>query len=140
MKKLLMCFLVVLPLGSYASIVKFECKSKEILGIHKFDAKGIISTDEFNRVEGIVSIQTEKAQAQGSAQVFEELKVTGTIQHYEAGKISTSAFDQLVLTTNDSYVKTVNIFLDYELDIASQVLSVDNFLFRSNCFVEPVVR
>ena len=136
MKKLLAFILIVLPLGSFASILTFNCKSKEVPGIHKFDATGIISVDEYNKVEGVISLQVEKAQAPGSIQIFEEIKIEGSLVHFDAGKYTSNAFDQLTLTSKDSYIKTFNILLDFDVINASQVFSVDNFLFRSNCKIE----
>ncbi|MBC7538839.1 MAG: hypothetical protein H7281_08460 [Bacteriovorax sp.] len=136
MKKLLAFILIALPLGSFASIVTFNCKSTEVLGVHKFDAKGIIVIDEENIVEGVMSLQVQKAQANGSIQIFEEIKVEGTRQHFEAGKITINAFDQLTLKSSDTYIKTFNLLLDFKVENASQVFSVDNFLYRSNCEIE----
>lgn len=117
-----------------ASIVAFECKSSEITGVHKFDAKGIVSIDEYNKAEGIISIQTQKAQAEGSVQIFEEIKISGTRQHFEAGEITKAPFDQLTLFTKQSYIKNLNLLVDFKVEIASQIFSIDNFLYRSNCY------
>jgi hypothetical protein len=136
MKSLLALILIALPLGSFASIVTFNCKSTEVLGVNKFDAKGIIVIDEENIVEGVMSLQVQKAQADGSIQIFEEIKVEGTRQHFEAGKITINAFDQLTLKSSDTYIKTLNLLLDFKVEIASQIFSVDNFLYRSNCEIE----
>jgi hypothetical protein len=136
MQKLLALILIVFPLGSFASIITFQCKSAEVQGIHKFDAKGIVVIDEDNKVEGVVSLQVQKAQAAGSVQIFEEIKVEGSRQHFEAGKITINSFDQLTLSTKDNYIKTLNLLLDFKVEIASQVFSVDNFLYRSNCTIE----
>ncbi|MDO9183188.1 MAG: hypothetical protein Q7U04_12305, partial [Bacteriovorax sp.] len=137
-KRLLVFILIVFPLGSFASIITFHCKSAEISGIHKFDAFGIVAVDEQNAVEGIISLQVEKAQAPGSVQIFEEIKVQGSHQHFEAGQFSKNAFDQLNLTSKNNYIKSLNLLLDFNVEIASQVFSVDNFLYRSNCEIESV--
>lgn len=134
MKKVLALALFSLPFVLQASIITFECKSSEVAGVHKFDARGIVSIDEYNVVDGVISLQIQKAQAEGSAQVFEEIKVNGTRQHFEPGHMSSNAFDQLTLTTKESYIKTLNLMVDLKVEIASQVFSVDNFLYRSNCF------
>ncbi|MFA6238515.1 MAG: hypothetical protein WC635_14370 [Bacteriovorax sp.] len=135
MKKLLALTLFSLSFALSASIITFECKSPEVAGVHKFDARGIVSVDEYNVVDGVVSLQVQKAQAEGSAQVFEEIKVNGTRQHFEAGQMSSNAFEQLTLTTKESYIKTLNLMIDFKVEISSQVSSVDNFLYRSNCYV-----
>lgn len=134
MKKLLAVLILSLPLGSFASIITFQCKSSEIDGVHKFDAKGVVAVDEYNKVEGVVSLQVQKAQAPDSVQVFEEMKVTGTLQHFEAGDLVPHEFDQLTLFTKQSYVKSLNLLLGFRVESASQLFSVDNFLFRSNCY------
>lgn len=136
MKKLIASMILTLPLTINASVVAFQCKSTELPGVHKFDAKGLVTIDENNNVEGLISLQTEKAQAPASVQVFEEIKVKGTRVHFEAGKISVNEFDQLILSTNETYIKSVNLLLDFKgLAEASKVLSIDNFMYRSNCSV-----
>ncbi len=141
MKTFLALLILALPLSSFATVITFQCKSAEVEGIHKFDAKGVVSVDEYNNVEGVISLQTQKAQAEGSIQIFEELKIQGTHQHFDAGTVSENSFDQLILFTNDTnYIKSLNLLLDFQANIASQIFSLDNFLFRSNCFVTELVK
>src|SRR5438094_942798 len=137
MKKLFAILILALPLGSFASssLVTFQCKSAEVDGVHKFDAKGVVSIDEYSKVDGYVSIQVQKAQAPDSVQVFEEIKVSGTRQHFNPGELVPNEFDQLTLFTNESYIKSMNLLLNFKVEIASQVFTVDNFLYRSNCFI-----
>lgn len=133
MKKLLVLILISLPMAINASIVTFECKSTEVSGIHKFDARGILAIDEYNKAEGVISIQTQKAQAEGSVQIFEEIKITGSRQHFPAGDITPNAFDQFTLFSKDNYIKNLNLLVDFKVEIASQIFSIDNFVYRSNC-------
>jgi len=141
MKTFLALLILVLPLSSFANVITFQCKSAEVEGVHKFDALGVVSIDEYNKVEGVISIQTQKAQAEGSLQIFEELKIQGTHQHFESGTVFANSFDQLTLFTNDThYIKSLNLLLDFKVNIASQIFSVDNFLFRSNCYVTDLVK
>lgn len=135
MKKILAVLLLsaFAPIATQASIVTFQCKSAEVTGVHKFDAKGIVTIDEQNNVEGIISIQTQKAQAEGSVQIFEEIKINGSRKHFKAGEFTSNEFDQYTLQTNDSYIKSLNLLVDFKVEIASQIFTVDNFLFRSNC-------
>lgn len=134
MKKLLVLILISLPMAIQASIVTFECKSNETTGVHKFDAKGILAIDEYNKAEGVISIQTQKAQAEGSVQIFEEIKISGTRQRFVAGDVTSDPFDQYTLFSKDNYIKNLNLLVDFKADIASQIFSIDNFLYRSNCF------
>ncbi len=133
MKKVLFSLIIALPISSYCETISFKCKSVDVQGIHKFDAQGIISLDDSNLVEGIISVSTQKADAIESLQTFEDVKVSGFLRHFKAGEISTSAFDQLVLTTNAPYLKMLNLLLDFEDKISSRVISIDNFSYRSNC-------
>jgi len=125
-----------LPLISNAStLIAFGCKSSDIAGVHRFDAKGIVSIDEYNKVEGVLSVQSQKAQADDSVQIFEEVKVSGTRQHFEGGgELSSKPFDQLILFPKDSYIKLLNLLVDLEVMTSSQMFSVDNFVYRSNCY------
>ncbi len=134
MKKLFVLFLISLPMAVNASILTFECKSPEIAGVHKFDAKGIVTVDEYNKAEGVISIQTQKAQAEGSIQIFEEIKITGVRQHFGAGEMTSNPFDQFTFFTTESYIKSLNLLVDFKVEIASQILSVDNFVYKSNCY------
>jgi hypothetical protein len=134
MKHFVTAILILLPITINASIIKFECKAPEVEGIHKFEAKGILSVDEYNKVDGILSIQVQKAQAEGSIQLYEEIPVTGTFQHFKAGEFANNSFDQFTLFTREAYIKNLNLLVDLKVEIASQVLSIDNFLYRSNCY------
>jgi hypothetical protein len=138
MKKLLAILILSLPLGSFAAsstIVSFQCKSTEVEGIHKFDAKGVVSIDEYNKVDGYISVQVQKAQAPDSVQVFEEIKINGTRQHFNPGELVPTEFDQLTLFTNETYIKSLNLLLNFKVENASQVFTIDNFLYRSNCYL-----
>lgn len=134
MKKLLVLILISLPMTIHASIVTFECKSTETAGVHKFDARGILAIDEYNKAEGVISIQTQKAQAEGSVQIFEEIKISGTRQRFVAGDVTTEPFDQYTLFSKNNYIKNLNLLVDFKAEIASQIFSIDNFLYRSNCY------
>lgn len=117
----------------FANTISFKCQSVDVQGIHKFDAQGIVTVDDVNDVEGIISIHTEKAQSAQSVQTFEEVRVKGFIRHIEAMDIAAQEFDQMVLTTSEPYLKTVNLLLGYPDRLASKVFSIDNFSYRSNC-------
>ena len=138
MKNLLALVLVVLPVCSFAELISFHCKSTEVPGIHKFDAAGIVTVDEYNKVEGVISLQIQKAQAPDSIQIFEEIKVEGSRLHFEDGRILSNSFEQLTLTSKDNYIKSLNLLLDAKVDIASHAFSIDNFLYRSNCVIDSV--
>jgi chemotaxis response regulator CheB len=141
MKSVLSIFLLVFSFSSFTAataktttILNFECNARDNLGVHKFDAKGVLSIDdETHAVEGIITLQTEKSDAPGSILVFEELKVSGKHKHFNAGELTANSFDQFELETSDRYIKSLNLLMDFKVEIASQVYSVDNFLYRSNC-------
>lgn len=133
MKTFLIASALVLPMISFADTISFKCQSVDVLGIHKFDAQGIVSVDDVNDVEGVISVHTEKAQSAQSVQTFEEVRVQGFIRHIEAGDVVAQEFDQMVLTTSEPYLKSVNLLLGYPDRLASKVFSIDNFSFRSNC-------
>lgn len=128
---LLLSSFVTLP--ALADIITFKCVSVEAAGVHKFDARGAVTVDDFNNVEGFITVVTQKAQAEQSAQTFDQVKVIGRIRHFNAGEISTNEFEQLILKADNDYIKSLNLLLDFEPKIASRVLTVDNFSYRSNC-------
>lgn len=135
MKQFLAILIFTLPMMSNAStLIAFGCKSNDTVGVHRFDAKGIVSIDDYNKVEGVLSIQSQKAQADDSVQIFEEVKVSGTRQHFEGGKLSTKQFDQLILFPKDTYIKLLNLLVDFEVTNSSQLFSVDNFVYRADCY------
>lgn len=133
MKNILIAAVMILPMASFATTVSFKCQSVDIPGIHKFEAHGVVSVDDKNAVEGIVSINTEKAQSSQSVQTFEEVRIKGFIRHFEAGKVVKEAFDQLVVTTSEPYLKSLNLLLGFPDKLGSKVNSIDNFVYRSNC-------
>lgn len=132
MKKLLV-LISLLPLASFAAdATRFHCQAPE-LAIHKFDASGIFTEDDNGMVEGIITINTEKAGAAQSAQTFENVKIQGTIQHFKAGDFTKEAFDQLSVVSNEPYLKYLSLLLNFETKIASRVMSIDNFSYRADC-------
>lgn len=133
MKNLVLTLALVLPLSAFAETISFQCTSVVYPGVHKFDAHGVVTVDDANNVEGVATIITEKAGAAHSTQTFDDTHVTGYIRHFKAGEVTTLAFDQLVLKTDTAYLKTLNLLLDIDEKIASRVLSIDNFGYRSNC-------
>ena len=134
MKRLLLAACIALPMSAFANVLSFQCVSSDLPGVHKFDASGTVSVDDLNKVEGVLTIHTQKAQSIQSVQTFEEVRVTGFIRHFKDGELTKKAFDQLVLTkTNEPYIKSLNLLLDFETKIASRASSIDNFSYRSNC-------
>jgi hypothetical protein len=133
MKKLFLTLVLLLPFSAFAEAISFQCISIDFESVHKFDSHGIIIVDSKNNVEGIANIITQKAGAANSTQTFDEVHVTGYIRHFKAGEVSKNAFAQLVLKTDASYLKKLNLLLDFDKQIASRVFSIDNFAYRSNC-------
>lgn len=133
MKKFLLAASLILPMSVFAETVSFKCVSVDLPGVHKFDASGTINVDDSNNVEGIISISLQKAQSIESMQSFDEVKVEGQIHHYKAGEFEVNAFEQLVLKSNEAYLKSLNLLLNSRSKFASRVLSIDNFSYRSNC-------
>lgn len=131
--KFLLTALLLMSNLTWANTISFRCVSSNLPGIHKFDAHGIVSLDDNNSVEGTVTINTQKADAIQSAQSFEDIRVEGYVRRFSAGEVTKDPFDQLVLKTSEPYLKTLNLLLDFEDNIASKVISIDNFSFRSSC-------
>lgn len=134
LKNLLLTLSLLVSFSAFSETIFFECKSSPIEGVHIFDAKGVAIVDDFSNIDGLITIKTLKAGSVDSIQVFEQMKIAGYLRHYEAGKPAKNAFDQLILKVTDPYVKAINIVLDSELPLVSNVLSIDNFLYRSNCY------
>jgi hypothetical protein len=133
MKKLLIVASIVLPMSAFANVVKFSCKSLDIPGVNRFDGSGIVTVDDNNNVEGLITLSTQKAQANQSQQTFDAVRVEGIIRHYSAGEYTKEAFDHLILKTNEPYLKNINLLLNFETKIASKILSIDNFSYRADC-------
>jgi hypothetical protein len=123
----------VISTSVMATTISFKCVSTNVPGIHKFDAHGVVSVDDLGIVLGTLSLKTEKADSTMSAQSFDDMRVEGYIRRFQPGEVSKDGFDQLVLMTNEIYIKSLNLLLDFEDNISSKVTSIDNFSFRSNC-------
>lgn len=133
MKKFFIACTLILPMAGFASTISFKCHSVDVLGIHKFDAHGIVTIDDVNHAQGVISLSTEKAQSAQSVQTFEEVRVSGFLRHFAAGEVIPEEFDQLVLETNEPYIKSLNLLLGFPERLGSKVNSIDNFTYRSNC-------
>jgi hypothetical protein len=135
MKLFFTAFIFSLSLNAFANdIFRIYCKSSDIPGFHKFEASGVVMVDDYNKVEGVFSIQTQKAESEGSVQVFEEVRVRGSRQHFLTGEFSNDPYDQFSLVPANNYIKYLNLLVDLKNESSSQVFSVDNFLYRSNCY------
>ena len=133
MKKLFIICTLLMPMAGFSNTISFVCHSVDVPGIHKFDAHGIVTIDDVNHAEGLISISTEKAQSTQSVQTFEEVRVNGFLRHFAAGEVISEEFDQLVLTTSEPYIKSLNLLLGFPERLGSKVNSIDNFTYRSNC-------
>ena len=133
MKTLLLALTLVISSAATAETIGFQCTSVVHPGVHKFEAHGVVTVDDLNNVEGVATIVTEKAGAVHSTQTFDDTHITGYIRHFRAGEVTTNAFAQLVLKTDTAYLRRLNLLLDIDEKIASRVLSIDNFSYRSNC-------
>jgi hypothetical protein len=133
MKNTLFSLLLLLPLSSFAEVISFKCVSQDLPGIHKFDAHGLVSVDDNKKVDGLVSLAVEKAQAEHSGQTFDEVRITGNLRSFTIGENAQVDYIQLALSTESGYIKSLNLLLNYNEESSSNVLSIDNFSFRSNC-------
>lgn len=133
MKNLLISALIFFPITSFSATNSFKCQSIDQFGVHKFDAHGVVNLDDVNNVTGIISATLQKAQSIQSMQNFEDIRVTGFIRHHKAGEIFDEDFDQLVLTTDEPYIKYLNLLLGFKDKPASKIFSIDNFRYRSIC-------
>ena len=135
MKKFFLVASLVLPMSVFANTIHFKCVSVDVPGVHTFDASGLVTIDDTNNVEGIISVNIKKAQTIESLQTFADVKVEGVINHYNAGDFEAQAFDQLVLKSNETYLKSLSLLLNSGSKFASRILSIDNFAYRANCKV-----
>lgn len=139
MKLFFITAFIIFPLASFATTIGFKCQSTDAPGVHKFEAHGAVSVDDERKVEGVISIKLEKAQAAQSIQIFEDVRIQGIIHHFEAGEIFEVDFDQLIVTTNEPYLKSLNFLLGFPDRSASKVNSIDNFIYRANCKITDLV-
>lgn len=134
MKKFFIVFAFMSTTSLFANTIKFECKLKDIDGVHKFDARGVVVVNDNNELTGTISMETKKALENQSIQVFEQMPITGILKNFEPGSITTKGFNQLALKVENSYIKNIYINLDIGIALASYASTIDNFLYRSNCY------
>jgi hypothetical protein len=128
--------MLLLPLTGLTKVISFKCVSEDLPGIHKFDAHGVVAVDDNNKVEGLVSLAVEKAQAEHSGQTFDEVRITGNVRSFSTNENPDADYIQLALATESGYIKSLNLLLNFKEQSSSNVLSIDNFSYRSNCFTE----
>lgn len=133
MKLILALTLLTFSTISFSNTIFFQCKSTAVPGVNPFTAKGAITTDANSTADGVMDIQVQKLNEVESLQVFEQVKITGTIKHFNPGEVTKNSFDQLILKTDNPYLKSMNLLIDEKTFLSSEVLSLDNFLYRSNC-------
>jgi hypothetical protein len=131
--------LAMLSFNTYALTepLFFECMAPKVDGVHRFEAKGVVFVDDFNNIDGLITVKTLKSEENNSILIFEQVKVTGFLVYHPANDELSSSFEQLSLSTEIPYLKRINIILGAELPMVSNVLSIDNFMYRSNCTRVP---
>lgn len=133
MKLLLTLTLLTISTIAFSETIYFQCKSQPVPGVNEFIAKGVVTFDGLKRAEGVIDIQVQKINEEESAQFFEQIKVSGLVKYFSPGEVTRNSFVQLILTTEHSYLKSLNLLIDENTALSSQILSADNFLYRSNC-------
>lgn len=133
MKLISIVLLSLFSLSISAEIYQIECISKEIDGVHRFDAKGILVSDDFNAVEGMINIKTVKSNEPSSVLVFEQIRVTGFMKSFKQGDISKNDFQQFFLKAENGYLKSLNLIIGLDVPQVSKIVAIDNFNYRSDC-------
>ena len=133
MKKMSILLLVLNSSLLFSETIRFECKLKDVPGVHKFEAKGLVVVNDHNELNGIISIETKKSQEEQSIQIFDQLNVSGVYKYYGPGSVTVDGFSQLALKIENTYIKNIFINLDVSIPMASYANSVDYFLYRSDC-------
>jgi hypothetical protein len=133
MKIFLIITLLTFQTLAYSEVINFACKSTPVPGVNEFSAKGFVLIEDSKHAEGVINIEVQKINETDSAQIFEQIKISGLVRHFKAGEVTKNAFDQLILTTDHAYLKSLNLLIDENSALSSEVLSTDNFLYRSNC-------
>ena len=117
----------------FSETLFFQCKAHSIPGVNVFVAKGVVTINALSQADGVLDIEVQKINEDESAQIFEQIKITGLVKHFAPGEVTKNSFEQLILTSNHPYIKSLNLLIDEHSALSSQVLSIDNFLYRSNC-------
>jgi hypothetical protein len=139
MKLVLSLMLLGFSTLAFSNTIFFQCKTNPVPGVNEFWAKGVVTINTISQTEGLMDIVVQKINEVESAQVYEQVKITGVLKHFNPGEVTKNAFDQLILTTDHPYLKSMNLLIDENTALSSQVLSIDNFLYRSNCESMPEI-
>ncbi len=114
------------------TVYSVNCQLPENEFVHRFQAIGFVSVDPENQVKGVFSFQMIKGDEIRSVVQLNDLNVEGTFEKYEATDSQPDGFKILSLVVDHPYIKSVTLIFKNS-DLASQIISIDNFSYRSNC-------
>jgi hypothetical protein len=141
--KFLNLFFLTLILSSYFentyaqqdfndTVYSISCQLPENEFVHRFQSIGYISVDKDGVVKGVFSFQMIKGDEIRSVIQLNDLNAEGTLESYGPTDSQPEGFKILTLLVDHPYLKSVNLIFKNS-DLASQVTSIDNFSYRSNC-------
>ncbi len=114
------------------TVYSINCQLPEDEFVHRFQSIGYISVDKDGVVKGVFSFQMIKGDEIRSVIQLNDLNAEGTLESYGPTDSQPEGFKILNLIVDHPYVRSVNLIFKNS-DLASQVTSIDNFSYRSNC-------
>lgn len=109
----------------------FSCLMPEDQAVHRFLAMGYVGVSKDGDVLGSISIQMIKGNEIRSVIQFSDVSASGLLETFEETENS-KAFQVLTLSTSIPYIRSINIIFK-DSPLASNILSIDNFNYRSDC-------
>ena len=109
-----------------------SCNIPEDQNVHRFQAIGFISVAKNGDVRGSISLQLIKGTEIRSIMQINESDVMGSFETFEPTETQPNGFQVLTLYVSNPYVRVINLIFK-EASLASSVLSIDNFSYRSDC-------
>lgn len=148
MKKLFLLISLVFSMSSFANeevkdyganessdaihFFSISCTLPKDESVHRFQAIGYIGVAKDGTTNGNISLQLIKGNEIRSVLQFNDLDVTGIFERFDPTDSQPNGFHVLTLSVATPYIKSIK-FIFKNAPLASSVLSIDNFSYRSDC-------
>ena len=124
-------------LGANESIDAVEffsisCSLPKDESVHRFQAIGYVGVAIDGTATGNISLQLIKGNEIRSVLQFNDIDATGIFERFDPTDSQPNGFHVLTLSVATPYIRNISLIFK-DAPLASAVLSIDNFSYRSDC-------
>lgn len=109
-----------------------SCTLPKDESVHRFQAIGYVGVAQDGTASGNISLQLIKGNEIRSVLQFNDMDATGIFERFDPTDSQPNGFHVLTLSVATPYIRNISLIFK-DAPLASAVLSIDNFSYRSDC-------